>query len=90
MGMMGGMPNWGSPPYGFTCPECGEPAYFTGIQCRECSHVFSSFDEQGNRIGDKCPECGYSRAEERKKEQREEKQQKRDKKKARRDSKRNK
>ena len=53
-------------PRAFTCPECGEDSAYQAIRCPKCDTVFIS-DYQSGDFTDRCPECGYSAIEEKRK-----------------------
>ena len=49
-----------------TCPECSEDAAIMAFQCKECETAFP----RGTSLqdySDRCPECGYSEMEEKRK-----------------------
>ncbi|GEM_PF-2217301 len=74
--------SWGSPQLNlaFKCPECGEQAVYKAIKCEKCGKVFLGRREPGKRY-DACPDCGYSKVEERQKERRAAERAKKDKRK---------
>jgi len=85
MGMMGmGMmlPPWGQPGYPLVCPKCGERTFYRHIKCAKCGALF--MEDYEKNPPDKCPKCGYSRIEERRKEARAKKQAERERKRSRR------
>ncbi len=49
-----------------TCQKCGEKSAFTAIKCEKCDTVFIRGTVEGP-YEDKCPKCGYSKMEERRK-----------------------
>jgi DNA-directed RNA polymerase subunit M/transcription elongation factor TFIIS len=56
----------GGPP-AFACPQCGEPdSAYQANKCSKCSTVFIG-DYSSGDFADRCPECGYSAVEERRK-----------------------
>ena len=58
----------GGPP-AFACPQCGEPdSAYQANKCSKCSTVFIG-DYSSGDFADRCPECGYSAIEERRKQQ---------------------
>ena len=57
----------GGPP-AFTCPQCGEESVYQANKCSKCSTVFIR-DYTSDDLPDRCPECGYSAIEERRKQQ---------------------
>jgi predicted RNA-binding Zn-ribbon protein involved in translation (DUF1610 family) len=61
--------SWGNADLGlaFTCPQCGQNTVYSAIKCDKCGKIFFFHPTDG----DKCPECGYSRNAERKKERNE-------------------
>jgi hypothetical protein len=61
--VMAMLPHWGSMGWPFTCPSCGQDAFYFASKCPRCEEIFFEFDEQGN-YSDKCPKCGYSASEE--------------------------
>jgi len=54
---------------GMTCRECGEDTAFEAIKCEKCGHVFLK-GAAGIDFTDRCPECGYSKIEEERKQAR--------------------
>jgi len=56
----------GGPPV-FTCPQCGEESAYQAIRCPKCSTVFIA-DYGTDDFADRCPECGYSAIEEKRKQ----------------------
>ena len=47
---------------GVICEQCGEESTYSALKCEKCDLVF----EKGavpNNFQDKCPECGFSKAE---------------------------
>ena len=59
MGMMSGIG-----PQTFVCIECGEPSAFRAMKCGSCGLVFTPVYD-GSDYPDRCPECNYSAAEDR-------------------------
>ena len=55
----------GGPP-AFTCPKCGEESAYAAIRCPKCSTVF--IQDYTSDFPDRCPECGYSAIEEKRKQ----------------------
>lgn len=51
---------------GMTCKECGEESAYRVEKCDKCGHVFE-LGSVPDDFTDKCPKCGYSREEERRK-----------------------
>lgn len=49
-----------------TCKKCGEKSAFAAIKCPKCGTVFIRGTVKGP-FEDKCPKCGYSQMEERRK-----------------------
>lgn len=80
MGMGMAMPQWGQPgtEYGLPCPKCAENSMYRHIKCAKCGEIFLEDFEQSPF--DKCPKCGYSASEERRKQRTEEKKSESDKK----------
>ena len=86
MGMMPGMAlPWGTYACPFTCPTCGEKTCLRAKKCPECDEIF--VPNPNEKYSDKCPACGFSAFEQRKKEQADEKAAKRAKKTERRNNK---
>ena len=56
IGLMGPAPT-------FACPYCGEESAYIAIECEECGEVFVMNYVDRNDYSDRCPECGYSKAE---------------------------
>ena len=50
--------------FAFLCSECGEEAAYKANRCPKCQTIFL-YDFETSNYRDKCPECGYSKAEER-------------------------
>ena len=61
-GMMMG-PMMGPP--ALTCPECGQQSAYSAIKCEQCQAVFVRGEAGDQRFPDRCPECDYSKTEER-------------------------
>ena len=53
-------------PVAIECKKCGERAARRAIKCPNCGEVFFYGSVPGD-FGDRCPKCGYSETEERKK-----------------------
>ena len=49
----------------FVCPECSKRSAYRAIICSQCDTMFVPI--QNNDYRDRCPDCGYSKAEERRK-----------------------
>ena len=47
-----------------TCKECGEPTLVRAVKCEKCGVVFPYGAVGPGDFGDRCPECGYSKVEE--------------------------
>ncbi len=62
----GRMMRRGGPPV-FTCPKCGEESAYQANRCTKCSTVFIA-DYTTDDFADRCPECGYSAIEERRRQ----------------------
>ncbi|MBN2211561.1 MAG: hypothetical protein JW709_09220 [Sedimentisphaerales bacterium] len=73
--MMGMMPSWGQPytQWGLVCPQCQKNSFYLHTVCPKCGEIFLE-NPQNAGAPDKCPKCGYSRIEERRKERQEKKQ----------------
>ena len=49
----------------FTCKFCEEKSAYIAQKCEKCGAVFvPNYMDPGNEYPDACPECGYSRIEE--------------------------
>lgn len=46
------------------CEQCGEDSVFRAVKCEECGKVFFPGTVEGS-YQDKCPDCGYSKLESR-------------------------
>ena len=57
---------------GMVCQECGEQTVFGAVKCgnEKCGHVFLIGAAGGLDFTDRCPECGYSKTEEERKQAR--------------------
>ena len=65
----GMMPMMMAGPMLLNCPECGQKSCAVATKCQECGSVFVSVPRPGSSVPpDKCPKCGYSAIEERRKE----------------------
>ena len=53
------------------CKECGEESIYRAIKCPNCEVVFFYRAAGPDDFSDRCPECGYSETEEKRKEARE-------------------
>lgn len=49
----------------YICPECNERSAYRSIICSQCDTIFVPI--QNNDYRDRCPECKYSKSEERRK-----------------------
>lgn len=47
----------------YICPECNKRSAYRSIICSQCDTIFVPV--QNNDYRDRCPECGYSKSEER-------------------------
>lgn len=59
------IPGFASVP-AMTCQKCSEKSAFAAIKCEKCGTVFIRGTVEGP-FEDKCPKCGYSQIEERRK-----------------------
>ena len=46
------------------CPECGEEAAVLALECAECGNTFLKGPIDSEDYRDRCPECGYSKMQE--------------------------
>ena len=83
MGMEQYMPRWGMADWPLPCSKCGQETAIIAIKCQECGEVFFRGDAGDGQYPDRCPnaECKYSRAEDRRNQDREAKKAAREKKK---------
>ncbi|MHC4155077.1 MAG: hypothetical protein ACYST6_09170 [Planctomycetota bacterium] len=51
-----------------TCPKCNEPSGYEAVKCDKCESVFEKGTVVPRTFEDKCPKCGYSAIEERRKQ----------------------
>jgi len=49
------------------CKECGEEALYRAVKCEKCGHIFF-YGQTPNDYSDRCPECGYSATEAKRKD----------------------
>jgi predicted Zn-ribbon and HTH transcriptional regulator len=52
---------------GMTCKECGENTAMEAVKCEKCGYVFLR-GAAGIGFSDRCPECGFSKIEEERKQ----------------------
>ena len=57
----------GSTPPPLPCKECGEKGVYRAVKCESCGNVFYYGASGPNAFPDKCPKCGFSKTEERRK-----------------------
>ena len=49
------------------CQECSEQSVYLANKCPECGNVFFDGEAEDEDYHDRCPECGYSKRESKKK-----------------------
>jgi hypothetical protein len=49
------------------CKQCGKESLYRAVKCEKCGLVFF-YESVPNDFADRCPECGYSKKEEQRKE----------------------
>ena len=52
------------------CPKCGEKSVYKAEKCEKCGLVFELGSVPPPDFADRCPECGYSKTEAKRKESR--------------------
>ena len=55
------------------CKECGEESVYRAVKCEKCGAVFFYGAVRDAKFKDTCPECGYSKTEQIRKEARQRK-----------------
>jgi len=56
------------------CEQCGEESVYRAVKCEKCGLVFLR-DSVPNDFSDRCPECGFSKIEDKRKQRRQSREQ---------------
>ena len=67
--MMVRIPHWGDIKTPLMCSQCSKQTMYLATKCSQCGTIFIQYNQNGVYT-DKCPECGYSRSEERREQER--------------------